>query len=372
MPTLIAEEIKSSGAPSLQVAIGHKSNLVYETAQGFADLENRVVAKTESKYRTASVAKWFTATSAMILVEDGLLDLDKPIQAYCPEFPKKRWKVTTRQLLTHTAGIRGYLDFEKLIEASKDSEKIRLLRYKQIQEQLSQHTRYEDVIKPLDIFKDDPLIFEPGTDWSYTSFGYRVLACVIEGASGKRFKALIDDTIFKKSNMKNTVVDDAWAIIPNRVSGYQMNHEGKIRRADIRDVSENLPAGGYLSTASDLVRFALAFNHNLVSPETRELMLSPVAAEEIDIDSEKSWRDAMPDKARYGYGIMLWSKYELGMVGHTGRQAGTASILVLIPDKSLSVAVMTNAKGWNGYLGFVTKLLDIINRAGGVKKQFTN
>ena len=364
---LIVDEVVTSRTPSLQVAIGYKSKIIYENAYGFANLENKIPATRESKYRTASIAKWFTATAAMTLVQDGLLDLDKPIQNYCPEFPEKRWPITARQLLTHTAGVRGYLDFQELIKNSKNTEQADLLKYKQAQAKMSQHTRYVDVIKPLDLFKDDPLVFEPDTNWSYTSFGYRILACVMEGASSKKFQALMDETIFKKLNMNNTVADDAWAIIPNRVSGYQLGREGTIRRADSRDVSENLPAGGYLSTASDLVKFALAFNDDLVSSKIKELMLSPVAVKEIDIKSEKTWRDAMPHKARYGYGIMLWSKYEPGMIGHTGRQAGAASILILIPDKNLSIAVMSNAKGWNGYLGFVMKLLDLIEKSGGVE-----
>lgn len=360
------EEIKNSGTPSLQIAIGYKNQVLYENAYGFSDLENKVLATTESKYRTASIAKWFTATAAMALAETGKLDLDKPIQTYCPAFPSKKWRITTRQLLTHTAGIRGYLDFKELINNNDDTKKVESLKHKQLQEELSQHTRYEDVILPLNIFKDDPLIFEHGVNWSYTSFGYRVLACVMEGASGQKFQALIENSIFKKANMENTLADDAWAIIPHRVSGYKLNRDGTVRRADSRDVSENLPAGGYLSTASDLVRFALTFNHGLVSEEVRELMVSPAAVNEIDINSEKGWRDSMPNKARYGYGIMLWSKYERGMIGHTGRQAGAASILVLFPDKELSISVMTNAKGWNGYLNIIMKLVDIIEESGGV------
>ena len=363
---LAKNEIKNSGTPSLQIAIGYKGKIRYEQAYGFSDLENKVLASPESKYRTASIAKWFTATSAMKLTESGQLDLDKPIQEYCPIMPSKKWVITTRQLLTHTAGVRGYLDFDELIKNSKDRKKIEELKYKKYQETLSQYTRYIDVSAPLSIFKDDPLMFEPDTEWSYTSFGYRILACVLEGASGGDFQTLIDDSIFKKAGMKNTVADDAWAIISNRVSGYRLNRDRTVRRADSRDVSENLPAGGYLSTASDLVRFALVFNDGLVSKKTKELMVSPVAADEIDVNSEKSWRDAMPNKARYGYGIMLWSKYLPGMIGHTGRQAGAASILVLIPEQELSIAVMSNAKGWNGYLNFVMSLLSAIDNEGGI------
>ena len=363
---LAKKEIENSGTPSLQIAIGYKDEILYEQAYGFSDLENDVLASPESKYRTASIAKWFTAVAAMKLAESGRLDLDKPIQEYCASMPSKKWTVTTRQLLTHTAGVRGYLDFEELLAESKDPRKTEELRFKSYQEALSQHTRYVDVAGPLSIFKDDPLAFKPGTDWSYTSFGYRILACVMEGASHRDFKTLIDDTVFKEAGMKNTVADDAWAIISHRVSGYHLNGDRTVRRADSRDVSENLPAGGYLSTASDLVRFALAFNDGLVSEDTKKLMVSPVAVGEIDLNSEKSWRDAMPNRTRYGYGIMLWSKYVPGMVGHTGRQAGAASILVLVPEQGFSIAVMSNAKGWNGYLNFVMTLLIAIDNSGGI------
>lgn len=363
---LAKKEIENSGTPSLQIAIGYKGEIIYEQAYGFSDLENNVLASPESKYRTASIAKWFTATAAMKLAESGHLDLDKRIQEYCLSMPEKKWTVTTRQLLTHTAGVRGYLDFDELLAESKDPKKAEELRLKSYQETLSQHTRYVDVTGPLSIFKNDPLVFEPGTDWSYTSFGYRILACVLEGASHKGFKTLLDDTVFKAAGMKNTVADDAWAIISHRVSGYRINRDRTVRRADSRDVSENLPAGGYLSTASDLVRFALAFNDGLVSEDTKKLMVSPVAVDKIDVVSERSWRDAMPNNARYGYGIMLWSKYLPGMIGHTGRQAGAASILILIPDKKLSIAVMSNAKGWNGYLNFVMSLINAIDNSGGI------
>lgn len=122
-----------------------------------------------------------------------------------------------------------------------------------MQEALSSHTRYNDVIAPLDTFKDDELVFEPGTDWLYSSFGYRLLACVLQGASNTRYVDLMDRVVFAAAGMSHTVPDDAWAVIPHRVSGYRIER-GTARRADSKDVSENLPAGGCLSTASDLVR----------------------------------------------------------------------------------------------------------------------
>jgi CubicO group peptidase (beta-lactamase class C family) len=130
----------------------------------------------------------------------------------------------------------------------------------------------------------------------------------------------------------------------------------------MRDVSENLPAGGYLSTASDMVKFALAYNGYLVNEENRFLMSSPVAVKELNKNEEHSWRDAIPSKNKYGYGLMLFSKYDDGMIGHTGRQAGGSAILVLLPARNIAIAVMTNAKGWNGYLPFALKVKSVIDQ----------
>lgn len=227
-----------------------------------------------------------------------------------------------------------------------------------LRENLSSYTRYTDVVSPLNTFKEDKLLFAPGANWEYSSFGYRLLACSLQGAAKTTYSELMKTKVFNPSNMKNTEPDDSWAIIPNRVAGYRLRN-GELRRADLRDVSENLPAGGYLSTASDLVRFALAFNNELVTVKTKQLMTAPVDVS-IDSTSEPSWRDAIPQRDKYGYGLMLLSKYVDGMIGHTGRQAGASTIVVLVPKKELAIAVMTNTKGWNGYLNFVMKVEQLV------------
>ncbi len=353
------DELKNSGTPSLQIAIGKGRDVVYQGAFGLADVENEVVASLHSKYRTSSVAKWFTAAAAMRLTESGQLDLDAPIQQYCPDYPNRSSVITSRQLLTHTAGIRHYRDYEAEKQAAKSPEERAVLKRQETQAALGTYARHTDVITPLESFKDDPLLFAPGENWEYTSFGYRLLACVLQGAADERYVDLMQRLVFKPANMPNTLPDDAWALIPHRVTGYQLNREG-LRRADFRDVSENLPAGGFLSTASDLVRFALAFDDGLVSESAVALMSSTVAAE-LDL-GEPSWRDAIPQADKYGYGMMLFSKYSDGMIGHTGRQAGASSIVVLIPETDTAIAVMSNAKGWNGYLGFTMKLKAIVDQ----------
>lgn len=348
--TAAQEEIKKSGVPSLQIAVGQNGKLIFNEAFGLADIENNVKATTETKYRSASMDKWLTATATFRLVESGQLDLDVPIQEYCPEFPKKEWPITTRQLLTHTAGIRHNLDFPRLIEDAKTEQERNKLKEMQIKEQLGEYTRYTDVITPLENFKDDDLLFEPGTDYSYSSFGYRVLGCVIQGAAERPFREVMKEEIFIPASMNNIVDDDAWAVIPNRASGYFLKENGSVSRASFRDVSENLPAGGHLATASDFISFVNAFKSGkLVSAETQTLMTkAPIFVGDNPVDS------------KYGYGVELIDSDIGKWIAHTGSQSGATAIVVIFPADNISIAIMSNAYGWRGLFEFTSSIRKII------------
>ncbi|AUP81288.1 serine hydrolase domain-containing protein [Flavivirga eckloniae] len=355
-------EIESSKAPSLQIAVSLKDSLILNEGYGLADIENNVPATIHTKYRTASVSKLWTASVAMVLVDKGALNLDLPIQEYCPNFPKKPFDITTRQLLTHTSGIRSYMDLEEELKDAKTADDSLKIRNRYNKELLGEFTRYTEIGKVLDNFKNDSLIFKPGTNWHYSSQGYRVLACVLEGASGLTYQQLTKQYIFEPTSMNSTFEDDSWEIIPHRASGYRIQRNKPIRRADMRDVSENLPAGGHLTTASDLILFANAFlNQHFFSSETIQLMSSTyLKGDENSNEKIPEWRFAIPNKESYGYGVMIFPSEDTKRFGHTGRQAGGSAILVLIPEKQLSIAILTNVKGWNGYMSFTKKIEEII------------
>lgn len=158
---------------------------IWSAGFGKADLEQDVPVTAQSMFRTASVAKWFTAVAAMRLVEDGKLDLDAPVQQYCPQFPQKQWPITSRQLLTHRAGVRhSYGDNGEKPETDAERQALEERIQRERNAQLVRHT---DVIKPLDTFRNDPLLFQPGTRTHYSSPGYRLLGCVLEGAAQTPF-----------------------------------------------------------------------------------------------------------------------------------------------------------------------------------------
>jgi serine beta-lactamase-like protein LACTB len=331
--------LKTNNLPGLSIAVS-KDNRIWSAGFGKADLEQDVPVTAQSMFRTASVAKWFTATAAMRLVEDGKLDLDVPIQQYCPQFPQKQWPITSRQLLTHMSGVRhNYGDNGE----KRDSEAERQALDELVQrEKNTQYTRYTDVIKPLDTFKSDPLVFQPGTRVLYSSLGYRVLGCVLEGAAQAPYRKLMRDLVFGPASMKTITEDDALAIVPHRVAGYSKAPDDIIVRAAFRDVSENLPAGGWLSTAEDLARFAVAFQlGRLVKQTTRDEMLARPKL----IDGTPAPNPFGNPKYHYGFGIMVGPIDARPAWFHTGGQSGASALLFWFPDSKVAVALLANRDG---------------------------
>ena len=147
--------------PGFSAAVVVDNQLRWSQGYGLAEMENSVPATPTTTYRIASVSKPITAVAAMQLVERGKLDLDTPIQKYCPAYPEKPWKITARHLLGHLSGIRHY----------KTDENFNSTRH------------FASVMESLDAFKTDPLLQEPGTKFT-TRLRYVVLFCVVEGASG--------------------------------------------------------------------------------------------------------------------------------------------------------------------------------------------
>ncbi len=192
-------------APSVSVAIVKDGKLAWTGAYGFSDLENSVPAKPSTMYRLASISKPITATAVMQLAEAGKLDLDAPIQKYCPAYPEKQWPITARELLGHLAGVRHY----KLDDEWRSTK------------------HYASVSESLDFFKADPLDFEPGTKYQYSTFGFSILGCAVEGASGMKFMEYLQEKIFRPAGMEHIQARRHFRHHPQPRS--RLSHDGKGR-----------------------------------------------------------------------------------------------------------------------------------------------
>lgn len=314
---LLAEKMTAERIPGLSVAIAVDGELAWSAGYGTADVENAVPATPLTAYRTASIGKPMTATAVMQLVEDGRIDLDAPVQRYCPAFPRKRWPVTTRHLLGHTSGIRHY-------GGPREAE------------ELFNTVHWDSVVEALSIFADDSLLFEPGTRYLYSTFGYNVLGCVVEGASGRSFLDYMAEHVFRPAGMTRTRDDDPAAIVPHRAAGYVIGSDGKLGNSRAVDMSSKLPAGGFITTAEDLARFGVAVvEHRLVRAETLDLMLEPV-------------RLADGTTVGYGLGWALFpgeTWYGEREAFHGGGTPTVSGMLYLLPDRRFAVAILANLEG---------------------------
>lgn len=317
---MVIEKMAADRIPGLSIAVAVDGRLAWSRGFGMADLENFVPATATTAYRTASIGKPMTATAIMQLVERGQIDLDAPVQRYCPAFPEKRWPVTTRHLLAHTSGIRHY--------GGPNEE-----------EELFNTVHYESVVEALDIFKADPLLFEPGTDFLYSTFGYNTLGCVVEGAAGQDFRSYMQEHVFGPAGMVGTRDDDPAALIPRRAEGYVYGEGGDLRNSRSVDMSSKLPAGGFVTTAEDLVRFAIAvMQGTLIRRATFEQMISPVRLADGEVVEQGLGWGLFPGERWYGEREAF----------HGGMTPTVSAMLYLLPDRQFAVALLTNLEGVSG------------------------
>lgn len=308
---LISAEMAKQKIPGLSVAVVQDRQLKWSSGFGLADVENKVAANAATVYRLGSISKPISATAVMQLVERGKLDLDSPVQKYCPAFPEKQWPITTRHVLAHLSGIRHY----------KSEEEFNSTRH------------FKNTNEALEMFKSDPLLHEPGVKYTYTTFGYTVLGCVLEGASAAPFADFVRDNIFKPAGMDRMRVDSISEIIPNRAQGYRLTDKGVLINSPLADSSYKVPGGGFVSTVEDLARFAIAMQTNLlVKKQTTEQMFT----------SQKT-RDGK--ETMYGFGWRVNVRNGQRTIGHSGSQQRVSTFLYMLPDQGVAVVLMANLEG---------------------------
>ena len=262
----ISKFMTESHTPGVSAAVVQDGELVWSAGFGMADLENSVPATSNTLYRLGSISKPLTATAAMALWERGRLDLDSPVQKHCPAFPQKPWPVTTRQLLANLGGIRSYNVPEQPYSVSQSDPEVG-------------NTRHFDngIEGGLKFFANDPLVAQPGTHFNYSTHGYTVAGCAIEGASSQKYADAVREAVLNPAGMLQTRPDERFAIVPFRTRFYSKDQSGAVINAEFLDASYKVPGGGWLSSAPDMARFEAAImNNRLLKSATRDTCgLSP-------------------------------------------------------------------------------------------------
>ncbi len=295
------------------VLVAKNGEPIFTAAHGFASLDFQVPNRLDTKFNLGSMNKMFTAVAVAQLVEAGKLSFDDAIIDHIPDYPNQEVakKVTVHQLLTHTSGLGNYWT-QEYQRTSKDL--------------------FRDVADYLPLFVDQPLLFEPGSQWSYSNSGFMVLGLVIERVSGQSYFDYVRKHIYEPAGMQHTDAYELDSVVPNLAVGYTLrgSENGELRNNLFLHVVKGGPAGGGYSTVEDLLRFSNALlGHKLLSPEMTERVV------EGKVDTDGANRT-------YGYGFRNQVENGQRVVGHAGGFAGINSFLDMYPDLGYTVAVMSN------------------------------
>ncbi|HXM95182.1 MAG TPA: serine hydrolase domain-containing protein [Candidatus Dormibacteraeota bacterium] len=302
----------ASSVPGISVAVVQNGKPVWSEGFGVADKENYVPATSSTLYRLGSISKSITAIAVLQLSEQGKLDLDAPAQKYCPVFPQKEAPITARQLLGHLGGIRHYNPDGKG-DVPEDSAK-----------------HFATMEESLQLFAADPLVAKPGAEFHYSTYGYTLLGCMLEGATSRKFVDYLRENVFQPARMDQTQADDFFSVVPHRTRWYHKDKSGVVRNAGVLDSSYKIPGGGLISSADDMANFEAAMlADKLVKHVTRDLMWS----------IEKTTAGKPP---HYGLGWDIRDRFGLRTVGHDGGQQGTTTGMIIVPEKSAGVVVLAN------------------------------
>lgn len=298
----VAERMQDMKIPGLALAVLQDGKVVKMSVYGQSNVETGTPVKPESAFIIASLGKQFVATAILLLQKDGKLAFDDKVSKYLDGFPDSWKDITFRQLLNHTSGIvRDPADYRP---------------YKQ-----------QPVTEVIEAMYAVPLNTKPGEKWLYSNVGYYILAEAITKISGKDWDKFIAERIFVPAGMTATRTTSAADIIPNRVSGYHQNPEGRINAENWIAVR---PSGSFLSTIQDLAKWdAFLDKGNLLSEADRKLLWT---------------RGTLNDNTPFNYGLGWYVDSYLGRtrINTDGQYPGFRADYERFPDDKLSVILLAN------------------------------
>ena len=306
---VMARELRRSAhLPGLSISVFRGDSLVWSEGFGVADVRSNRPVTSSTRFRIGSLTKLLTAVCAVRLAQDSLLDLDAPIQKYVPSFPLKRARITTRLLLGHLSGIRQY----------GRNEYINTHHYSSVQEALT-------------IFQKDTLLFVPGTQYHYSSYGYVLVSAVIEGASRRRFLDLLRDSVCTPLSLSSITPDFNNRSDTSQAQPYGLDSKGAWVEGPFNDNSNRWGAGGMLSTSADLARFGSSLlTGKILDPQMRSMMFtSQRTSDGKETGVGLGWRISMDSTGNVYF-------------HHGGDSIGGRAFLLVYPTSKIIVSILAN------------------------------
>lgn len=305
---LIEAHRAQTNIPGIQIAVMAKGKLVWSQGFGFSDLEKQISVDAQTRFRIASVSKPVTSMAFGKMLEEGAIDTDRDIRQYLPDFPEKKYVITSRHLAASVSGIRHYTSGERA----------------------PNQTHYKTTEEALERFENDPVAFEPGSQFLYSSYGWVLLSAVMESASDMDFFGLMENT-WSELGMNNTAFDYPVQPMEHRSEFYVFDKKEGRQLAPPEDRSYMYAGGGYVSTAEDLVHMGLSLlTDSYLQNGTRELLTSSYVL-----------KDGTP--TGYGLGFETGiSRLNTPIVYHSGSLPTSVAHLIVYPDEEVVMAWLAN------------------------------
>ncbi len=301
--------LRQQSIPGMAISVSQNGKLIWSEGFGYAKKKPKTkIEPNKTLFRIASISKSITALTLATLVDDTIIDLNKSIYTYLPNYPKKKYDFNVRELGGHLAGIRHYKGNEFLLN-----------------KKLS-------ITEGLNLFKNDSLLFEPSTAFSYNTFGYVLLSEIMQKASKTDFNHLVKTKIFDPLSMQHTFIEDSEKIIVNKTNFFR--NKGKLASTVANEYK--VAGGGFLSTSEDLIKFG----EEIISPT----IVSQKALNKI-LTSQK-----LKSKKNTGYGIgfsIAFTENKTAKYYHTGGGVGASTVLLIYPKEGIVISVLTNKTGIN-------------------------
>lgn len=307
----VFRHLDRTDSPGCVVGISQGGRPLYARAYGMADLQHRVALAPSSIFHVASVSKQFTALSVALLAEEGKLSLDDDVRRHVPEVPDHGHRITVRQLIHHTSGLRDQWNLLSMAGWRFPDDLI----------------TEGDVLRI--VARQRGLNFRPGDEYVYSNTGYTLLAVIVQRVSGQSLRAFAHERFFAPLGMRDTHFhDDHTMIVPGRTSAYVPRAGGGWRISI--PVFDTYGATSLFTTAGDL----LTWMAHLDAPRIGTPALWSAAQQSAVLN------DGTP--ANYGYGLALGTWRTTRTVGHGGADAGYRAQVERVLPHGLAVAVLCN------------------------------
>ena len=303
---LLSALVSQKKVPGLSITVMKNRKVLLQNGYGYANIESKIpVDPLKTIFRIASASKPISATALALMVEDKTLDLDASFYKYVPHYPRKSSDFTIRQLAGHTAGIRGYKGKEYALN------------------------KPFGIKEGIEIFKDDDLLFIPGTDYLYTSYDWVLVSLAMQQTSSIPFSDYVEQNVLKPLGLFDTYPELPDDKNKKRATFYTKKVSGFVKAVPVNNLYK-LAGGGYLSTTSDLAKFGQAYLDKKIAEEAViNQFITTQKIGDIPTYYGLGWQTSLDKKGRPYF-------------GHVGNGVGAYSNFFIYPKQNVVIAILIN------------------------------